>query len=395
MRSYSASEFDPFSEAYLSSPYPFHEQLRAAGSVSHFAAYDVYGIIRHKDVAAALGDWKTFSSADGVGLERFSEGTMRRTQSLLLEADPPNHTAMRAVIGRVLSPLVIRQLRSRFEEEAGQLVDRLLDLREFDAVKDMAEFFPVKVFPDAMGLGLEGREKLLPFSDMVFNAFGPENDIYERSDKIGRPVVEWLLDQTKMENLAPGGLGRQIWDAALRGEIAEREAASVIRSLLTAGMDTTVNGLAHAVLAFASYPAEWQRLVDNPSLIRPSFDEIVRWESPIHSILRTTTSEVVVGEHVIPAKVKVILFLGAANRDPDRWEDPNDVRIGRDTQGHVAFGTGIHGCLGQLIARLEAEVIFAQFIRRVRSFELTGEPVWRLNNALRGLSSLPVRILPN
>src|SRR5260370_24635963 len=170
---------DPFSLEHLTEPHALHEQMREAGPVVFLDRYGIWGMARYEQVNAALKDWKTFSSAAGVGLSDFGKERRWRPPSLLLEADPPAHTRAREVVGPILSPRAMEAVREHFEREASALVERLAALGSFDAVSQLAEVYPIKVFGDAVGLTEEGRENLLPYANMVFNAFGPRNHFLE------------------------------------------------------------------------------------------------------------------------------------------------------------------------------------------------------------------------
>ena len=388
------SDIDPFSDAFLSDPYPFHEELRELGPVVYLERYGIWSMARHEHVHASLTDWETFISSAGVGLDDFRKVTPWRPKSIVLEVDPPLHDKNRGVMARILSPQAMREIRPHFEAKAGELVDQLIARGQFDAIPDLAEAYPLMVFPDAMGVQREGREHLLAFSTMVFNSFGPQNDIYKSSLAAAEPALEWILEQCSRERLTPDGFGARVFEHMDAGDLTEEEAPIIVRSFLTAGLDTTVNGLGSAILAFASNPDQWQALRQDPSLIKPAFDEILRWESPVQTFFRTASKDVEVGGTVIPEDAKVLLFLGAANRDPRKWPDPERFDISRRPVGHVAFGTGIHRCVGQLLARLEADVLLGALIERVDRFELAGPPVRKLNNTLRALESLRVEAVP-
>jgi cytochrome P450 len=157
-------------------------------------------------------------------------------------------------------------------------------------------------------------------------------------------------------------------------------------------VDTTVHGLSAVLYGFATNPAQWQRLRELPSLARVAFDEAVRWESPVQTFFRTATVDVRVGEHVVPEGKKILMFLAAANRDPRRWDDPDSFNLSRDPSGQVGFGMGLHQCIGQHVARLEAEALLTALARRVRSIELAGPTVRHHNNTLRAWESIPVRV---
>lgn len=381
---------DPFSVENLTEPHSLHEQLREAGPVVYLEHYGVWGMGRYEQVNVALKDWKTYSSAAGVGLSDFRKEKPWRPPSLLLEADPPAHTRAREVVGPVLSPRALEALREDFEREASTLVDRLAMRGSFDAVTQLAEVYPLKVFGDAVGLPEEDREKLLVYGNLAFNAFGPRNQLLENSMASAQGVQQWIAHNCRREVLRPGGFGAQIWAVADTGTISEEWAALLVRSLLTAGIDTTVNGIAAALYGFASHPDQWSLLRENPSLAAQAFEEALRWESPVQTFFRTTTREVEVAGTRIPAGEKVLLFLGAANRDPRRWTDPERFDIRRNASGHVAFGMGLHRCVGQTVARVETEVLLMALARRVERIEITGQPQRRPNNTLHAWRSLPV-----
>ena len=383
---------DPFSLENLSEPHALHEQLREAGPVVYLDRYGIWGMARYEQVNAALKDWKTFSSAAGVGLSDFRKEKPWRTPSLLLEADPPAHTRAREVVGPILSPRALEAVREHFEREAIALVDRLAALGSFDAVTQLAEVYPLKVFGDAVGLSEEGREHLLPYGNLAFNAFGPRNQLLEAAMANAQAVQTWITASCRREALRPGGFGSQIWAVADTSKIPEEWAALLVRSLLTAGLDTTVNGIAAAIYGLASHPDQWSVLREDPSLAALAFEEAVRWESPVQTFFRATNREVEVVGVRIPAGEKVLLFLGAANRDPRRWTNPDRFDIRRNASGHVGFGMGIHRCVGQTVARVEAEIVLTALARRVERIELTGQPRRRPNNTLHAWGSLPVTV---
>lgn len=390
------SDADPFAAEHLAHPEPLHEELREAGPVVHLTRYDVYALARYQQVHAALVDWHNFQSGAGVGLANFRQEKPWRPPSLLLEADPPHHDAPRRVLREILAPLALRRLRETWQSVAEELVETVLTERgrEFDAFEELAKAFPLRVFPDAVGIGPHGRENLLPYGNMAFNAFGPRNTLVEADAHRVGDLSAWVNAQCAREALGEDGFGARIWAAADRGDLTHHQAPLVVRSLLTAGVDTTVHGLAAALYAFATHPQEWQRLRARPELARVAFDEAVRWQSPVQTFFRTATTDVDIAGTRIPAGGKILMFLGAANRDADRWPHPDRFDLTRDPSGHVGFGMGIHQCVGQHVARLEAEALLTALARRVGHLELAGEPQRHLNNTLRSWASLPVRVQP-
>ncbi|MBY0332338.1 MAG: cytochrome P450 [Acetobacteraceae bacterium] len=387
------SSIDPFCAAYFEDPYPAQHALREAGPVVRLARHGVLAAARYAEVKAMLDDWQTFSSARGVGIQDFAKERPKRPPSLVLETDPPLHDRTRKVQARVLSPAAIAGLREPFAAAAEALADRLLALREFDAIREIAEAYPLEVFPDAMGMPRENRRHLLPWGNMVFNSFGPENDYLARAVEDAREALPWVFEQSRRENLTATGFGAGIHAAADTGELTAEETPQVVRSVLTAGVDTTVSGIGAAIWCLARFPAQWDRLRAEPRLARAAFEEAIRFETPVQTFFRTTTREAELGGVQIGEGEKVLMFLGAANRDPRRWERPDEYDITRRTVGHVGFGSGIHACVGMALARLEGECILAALAKRVVRIEVAAEPRRRYNNTLRGLASLPVKLV--
>ncbi len=387
-----ALDIDPFCRAFFDDPYPAHAALRDAGPVAYLPRYDCFAVARYDIVQPMLLDWQSFSSARGAGLSDFAREKPWRLPSLLLETDPPLHDRTRKLMDRVLSPAAVRALRADFARAADALIDELLARGSFDAVRDLAEAYPLTVFPDAVGMPPANRRFLLPYGNMVFNSFGPRNEFFEAAVQDAAPVLQWVQAQSQRDALAPTGFGAVIHAAVDTGDIAADEAPILVRSLLTAGVDTTVNGIGAAVYCLARFPGEFARLRADPSLARAAFEEAVRLESPVQTFFRTTTRDVEIGGEVVEEGRKVLMFLGAANCDPRRWEQPDDYDIARRNAGHVGFGTGIHGCVGAVLARLEGELVLSALARKVASIEIAGEPRRRYNNTLRGMASLPVTV---
>src|SRR3954465_15142680 len=200
-------DVDRFAMNFFADPYPTHELLREAGPVVYLDRWSVFGVARYAEVHAVLNDPATFCSSRGVGLSDFAKEKPWRPPSLILEADPPAHTRTRAVLNRVLSPAIMKQLRDRFSAAADKKAGELVSKASFDAIADLAEGFPLSVFPDAMGLKQEGREHLMPYAGLVFNAFGPPNKL--RQDALDRsaPHQAYVAAQCQRENLTPDGFG--------------------------------------------------------------------------------------------------------------------------------------------------------------------------------------------
>jgi cytochrome P450 len=390
----SGSDVDPFSIEFFEDPHRIHEELREAGPVVWLSRYGIWAVARYDEVHAVLHDWQTFCSSRGVGMSDFAKEKPWRPASLVLETDPPEHDRARAVLNHVLSPAALKELRDGIAAAADTKARELAARGSFDAIRDLAQAFPLSVFPDAMGLRQDGREHLLPYAGLAFNAFGPDNELRRRALETAAPHIAWVMEQCQRENLRPGGLGARVHEAVDRGEITSTEAPLLVRSLLTAGIDTTVNGLGAAVSLLARFPDEWRKLHADPRLARAAFEEAIRFESPVQTFFRTTTRAVEIGGVGIGEGEKVLMFLGAANRDPRRWENAEAFDISRKPLSHVGFGSGVHVCVGQLLARVEGEAMLRALARHIEAWEITGPPKRAYNNTLRGLESLPVAVRP-
>lgn len=395
-------DIDPFDETTLANPYAMHERLREAdGDVVYIPAYDIYAVARYTAVRDTLENWQHFSSAAGVGLANFNKEEPWRTPSLLLEADAPQHDAPRAVLEKILGARKLRRYHDDWRNTAQQLIDSLLapadaddGVVELDAVSQISEVYPLSVFPDAVGLQQGGLENLLPYGNFAFNAFGPRNRLVtDELETIG-PVMDWVGQQCPRESLNDDGFGGDIWRAADQRHITEAQAPLIVRSLLTAGVDTTVYGISAVLYHLASNPEQYARLRANPQLVRRVFEETLRLESPVQTFFRTTTTDVQIGDTTLPENQKVLMFLSAANRDPRRWDRPDAFDLDRDPSGHVAFGSGVHQCVGQHVARLEASCVLEALIEKVERFEFAAPPVRKINNTLLGWDTLPLRLIP-
>jgi len=389
-------DIDPFSDEAVDHPIELDRAIRAAGDVVWVPRYGFWVTGRDAVIREVFNDWQRFSSAYGTGLTNVLRDEPWRKPSRILEADPPVHTPNRRVLARVLSIAAMRKLAEDFRIIAEAMVDRLVEQRRFDIASDLAFAFPFKVLPEAVGLQPEGRHHLMPYSELNFNAMGPKNERYLAARRIveEQGTFEYVAAQMAEENLIEGGFGSQIYAAAHAGEITHEDAGMLVRAFISAGIDTTVFGIGNTLMALIERPDQWDILRADPSLARQAFDEGLRFMAPSPVIGRTTPAATELAGVAIGAEEKVLMWLAAANRDPARWDRPDDYDIRRKTVGHLAFGTGIHACVGQMVARLEAETVLAALARKVRRIELTGAPERVYINWLRGYHAIPVEVTP-
>ncbi|MCB1748989.1 MAG: cytochrome P450 [Gammaproteobacteria bacterium] len=385
-------DVDPFDAEVLRAPGSYHESLRTLGCAVALPRYGVVASGRIAGVEQVFRDWRTFTSARGVGLADFAAEPPWRPPSIVLEVDPPAHERTRRVLARALAPAAVARLRATMARTAVDYVERALAAGTVDGARELAQAFPLEVFGDAVGLDDGPRENLLRYGAMVFNALGPDNAMRRRALAAADEVVPWIAAKCTRPALREGGFGAAIHAAAADGDISADEAALLVRSLLSAGIDTTVATLAFALDAFARHPAQWSRLRAKPALIPAAIDEVLRWASPVHTFCRTSTRDCVIGDAPVPAGTKVLCVIAAANRDPARWEDADRFDIARPRRPHAAFGSGIHVCVGQHVARQEVTVLLEALVARVARIEPAGAAVLEPGNSVNGIAALPLAL---
>jgi 4-methoxybenzoate monooxygenase (O-demethylating) len=406
-------DVDPYSGEFLSDPYPYYTELREAGPFVWLTPRSIYATCRYDEARTVLGDWETFTTNRGFGLTdlvvdtplvdtpeyaaRFRDRPEMNTvgMRMLLDgarADPPEHTAQRKIINRVLTPAAVRRLRDRFTREAEELVERVVARGGFDAATDLSDVYVLKMLCDATGLPEEGREHLIAYGDMAMNTSGPRDTRYLDSIERAVPAIDWVEWAARRENVSPGGFGAEFYALADAGELTEEEASIFVRIFPIAGFDTTASTIANAIYNLAQNPDQWAFLRDDPSLARKAFQETLRYDLAPQPLFRAPTRDVELSGVTLAEGRKVLVLLGGANRDPRRFEHPDRFDIHRDATGHVGFGLGIHACAGQMMASLEAECLLGALARRVERIELDGEPTRRANNTLHTWANLPVRV---
>ncbi len=386
-------DIDPYDPDILRNPAAYFADLRAKGEVVYIPRYSVLAVGRYETTQKVFSDHQNFVSSRGVGLNDFKLGKPWRKPSIILEVDPPEHTRTRKVMARALSPKVMRDFAELFRTTAERLVDEALDKGEFEAVAEFAEVYPTIVFPKAVGMRDANARFLVDYGAMVFNAVGPDNEIRRTSMAKAAEIVPWITAACARERLSNDGLGARIYADADVGDITHDEAAMLVRSFLSAGVDTTVTGIGSALWCLSQNPDEWERLKADPGLIRPAFDEVLRYTSPVHTFGRTAGRDTEIANVQVEEGSKILCALGAANLDPHKWDNADAFRVDRKPKGHLAFGAGVHGCVGQNLARAELAAIMQALIEKVDRIEPAGDAVWRPNNSIHALESLPIRLI--
>jgi 4-methoxybenzoate monooxygenase (O-demethylating) len=283
-------DVDPYDPGILVDPIPYYAELRRRGPLVYIPRYAILACGRYDVTREIFSDHQRFVSSRGVGLTDFSLETPWRAPSIILEVDPPEHDKTRRVMTRVMSPGVVASLRETFQAKAEALVDHVLGLGRVEAVVDVAEAYSVAAFPPAVGLRNIDQRVLVDYGAMVFNALGPDNTLRRTAMAKAPNIVPWITEQCQRSNLHAEGIGAEIYAAADGGEITPTEASLLVRSLLSAGIDTTVTGIGSALWALANNPAQFERLRADPKLARNAFEETLRLTSPVHSFCRTVHS---------------------------------------------------------------------------------------------------------
>ena len=380
------SDIDLFSDETLVNPYPLYKELRDQSGAVWMRKQEMFALTRFDDVRDALKNWEVFSSARGAAM---NDPVNERIAGNTLGSDPPRHEKLRAVLGRPLSPSAMKALTEQIETQADALVERLVARKHFDAATDLAQFLPVSIISFLVGLPEEGREKMLDWGNAAFNTIGPLNPRCLSSFDIAMGLINYAMTQIDPAKLMPGGWAAMAFEAADRGEISFDDAKGLILDYVTPSLDTTIFAISSAIWLFAEHPEQWDLIRENPALIPGAINEALRIESPIQVFSRYVTRDHEVDGVALPAGSRAMVVYGSANRDERKWDEPDRFDIRRKAAEQLAFGHGVHMCVGMPLARLEIRSLLTSLAKRVKRFEL--RDVRRgLNNTLRGLEKVDV-----
>jgi cytochrome P450 len=382
------SDADPFAAEWIARlPYADAELCQSAPA-TWLDRYGCAATGSHAIVRAILPDWRRFTSTAKPCDDPFS-----LVPPILVTEDPPEHTLVRNALMQFFIPAALARHADTFAAEADRVVEAAIAQGEVDAVKHIAAAFVLKVFPDMIGLQEEGRELILDFGEAAFNTVGPINAIFEESFARAAPAFAWIEANTRRDTVAPGGLASRILDLGDEGVIAPERAELLVRATIAAGFDTPVLAIANAIGALLRFPDQWDLLRTDPRLVKPLFEEVLRYDPPARVQGRSAMVDCEVEGVRFRKGDPVALFLTAAGRDPARWDEPDRFDITRKG-ANLGFGAGIHLCLGQVLARMEFDAIAQALVRRVARIEPAGEGRRFINNAAVGWGSLPVRLVP-
>ena len=380
--------YDPLSQELRADPYAVYEELRRKDPVHWMRLAGSWVLVNYRDVDMVLRDHRRFGNAgrDFGYLPYIS----------MLDLDPPEHTRIRGLVAHGFTPRSVSALESRVQQTVDRLLDDLDGRARFDLIRDFAFPLPVIVIAEMLGVPPEDREQFNEWSNVVALTVDPLLNTAQVRQV--RQTVEEMF--TYFENVAADrrehprdDLVSVLANAEEDGERLSREDLLInLVLVLAAGNETTRNLIGNGSFALLRNPAELQRLRDNPALLDSAIDELLRYDSPVQLDGRIARERLEIGGKRISAGQRVICLLGAANRDPEVFPSPAVLDIGRSAANHVAFGRGIHYCLGSPLARLEARVAFTALLRRFKSLRLADEPRYRNQVTLRGLEELWVEV---
>ena len=379
--------YDPLDFESLRDPYPLYRVLRNEFPVYRNPVRDIWALTRFEDVQAASRDWETFANVPGVDLDDFVDVL---GPGSFIDLDPPRHDELRDVVRRHFAPNVILRHEAEMTDLANALLDEVLGQETVDLAADFAWQLPVAVISTLLGFPAEDRQRLSTLAqDFAYRESG-EVHVPERARVAGRKLRGYFTELMSDRLQEPRDDVLSEIAAASHSERASfEEAISICNLLFLAGIETTASLLSNSLHILAQEPEKAELLRQRPDLMPRAIEELLRYESPVQHLARTTTRAVSLHDSEIPAEARVVLVHGAANRDERRFPNPDVLDFERETKRTLAFGEGIHFCLGAPLARPEARIALARFLARVESFELCGAPVRTHTGTTYGLERLP------
>ena len=397
-------QYDPALPEARSDPFPLYKRLREEDPVHWSEALDAWVLTRYDDVVAVLRD-KRFSADRARARNRFAQEAMASAEehgqpaaraNTMLSSDPPEHTRLRLLISRAFLPRAVEKLRPHIQDIANELLDACNEPDRMDILLDYAYPLPTIVIAELMGVPAEDRAKFKRWSDDIVATLGGgfgRPELAERAAQSGGEISEYFREVIAARRREPKeDLVSVLVEAADQGDdLSEGQLLATCVVALIAGNETTRNLIGNGMLALMRNPEQLEKLWNDPSLVVPAVEELLRYAGPVQCTARVATEDLEIAGKAVKEGQVVFPMLGAANRDPAYFRDPEKLDISRQNNHHVAFGSGIHACLGQPLARLEAHIAFGTLARRIPNPRLATEALeWGPSFTLRGVKSLPI-----
>ena len=383
-------DVDLYEESVLRDPYPHYARIRELGPAVWLPRNNLWAVGRHADVRKCLADHELFQSGKGVAANAKAN---EMAPGNLLASDPPLHDKLRKIVGAPLTTHALQEVTERIAASAEDLVDRLVKRETFDGMLDLAQYLPLSIVTDLVGMPDFGRENQLKWAAAVFDMLGGDNERAKKALPVVLEMREYTNKGATEDKVHPGSWVAKLYDAARSGLIESSRVQILMRDYLGPSLDTTIFATGHLIHQLGKHPDQWDLLRQMPSAIPNAINEAVRLESPIRGFTRTVSHDTELDGIVLRKDERVLILYASANRDERRWSNPTSYDIKRALPDHVGFGHGIHACAGMQLARLEMKSILTAMVRKVSRIEV-GEPTLAMNNVLRGFSRLPVRFVP-
>jgi cytochrome P450 len=386
--------YNPFLPEVRLDPYPLYHQLRAGEPVQWNEHIEIWTLTRYADVAAVLRDPRL--SADRTRADRFRMPPGRQVYQSMLTLDPPDHTRLRTLVNKAFTPTTVARLRPRIQALVDQILDEAAERGRMEVIADLAYPLPVTVIAEMLGVPPEDYEIFKDWSATLAANLDPlkAGEVREAAFDARDALSEYLSGIVERRRAEPrDDLISALLAVEESGDVlSHRDLLIMCNLLLIAGHETTVNLIGNGLRALLTHPDEMKRLREEPALIETAVEELLRFDSPVQLTGRVVAEPLeIAGASMEPGHF-VMVLLGAANRDPERFAEPDRLDLARHPNQHLAFGRGIHFCLGAPLARVEGQVAIGSLVRRFPNLRLDGEPVQRDTVTLRGLESLPVAL---
>ncbi len=390
--------FNPWNENFRRNPYPFYRPLLSGPMVVRFLVPTAL-VARYADVTMVLRDHQRFSSKPLSNLIADTRREVFGNEFAVLSSDPPVHTRLRRLISRDFTPRRIGELEPRIREITNRLLDEIARKPRFDLMRDLAIPLPVTVIAEVLGIASEKYETFKRWSDRIIEstALMPGAPLPQHIRDDLAEMRAYFGEEIERRRRHPG---RDLMSALVAahdgGEsLSAGELMQFLVLLLLAGNETTTNLIGNGTLALMRHPEQMAMLRANPALLPGAIEEMLRYDGPVHAIFRTTPADAEIGGVFVEKGSAILVLLAAANRDPAQFPDPDSFDIRREPNEHVAFGDGIHYCIGAPLARLEAAIAFGSMLRRFPRLSLTApedEPSYKGSLFVRGLAALPMSV---
>lgn len=383
-------------------PYAFFDHLRSSEPVywqPEENGTGFWAVTRHADVVAVSRDSATFSSAVGTTqIDDFDEQTRAKQAAMLVNLDPPDHTRLRHLVSRGFTPRTVKVLEGHIRDICTRIVDRLLEARDVDFVPEAAAPLPLEVIAALLGAPPGDVDRLYDWSNRMIGFDDPEYGTTQADGEMAAAEIFLYANELAAQRrIEPrDDIVTTLVQPDENGDtLTEMEFNMFFVLLVVAGNETTRNATAGGMQAFIDHPDQWRRLQSEPELVASAVEEILRWVTPVMDFRRTATRDVYIGDQLVRAGDKVVIYYPSANRDEAVFDEPYRFDIGRSPNPQIAFGgSGVHFCLGAHLARLELRILFETLAARIDHVEPTG-PVSRLrSNFISGIKTMPVRIHP-